>query len=56
MASLWISPGTGWPYRDFDIIVQLYQVGARFKALDKGVLTVPSDSPCIFFAFLTLLQ
>ena len=51
MASLWIRLAI----KGFLVVVQLYQVGARFEALAEGVLTVPSDLPCIFFTILTLL-
>ena len=46
--SCWIRSGSGWPLRDFGVVVQLYQVGARFETLAEGVLTVLSDLPCIF--------
>ena len=49
MASLWIRSGSGWPLRDFGVVVQLYQVGARFEALAEGILTLPSDLPCICY-------
>ena len=33
---------------DLDATGQVYQVGAHFKALGKGVLVAPSDLRCIF--------
>ena len=42
--------------RDFEVVGELYHVGARFKALDESVLTAPSVLSCIFFTILTLLS
>ena len=33
---------------DLKAVDQVYQVGAHFKALGKGVLVAPSDLRCIF--------
>ena len=49
MASLWIRSGLSWPERDFEVVIQTYQVGARFEALDELVFMAPSDLRCIFF-------
>ena len=54
MASLWIRSGLGWPERDFEVVIQTYQVGAHFEALDELVFMAPSDLRCIFFITRTL--
>ena len=50
MASLWIRSGLGWPERDFEVVIQTYQVGAHFEALDELVFMAPSDLRCIFLS------
>ena len=41
---------------DLDATGQVYQVGAHFKALGKGVLLASSDLRCIFFTSQTKPQ
>ena len=54
MASLWIRSGLGWPERDFEVVIQTYQVGAHFKALDELVFMAPSEFFGIFFTSQTM--
>ena len=48
MASLWIRSGLGWPERDFEVVIQTYQVGARFEALDELIFMAPLEFFGIF--------
>jgi len=40
----------------FEIVLQRVQVGARFKALNEGVLMAPSVLPCLFVKILKLVM
>ena len=48
MASLWIGSGEGLAIKGFGEDPD-YQVGARFEALDEGILATASKSTGYFF-------
>ena len=53
MASLWIGSGEGLAIKIED---PDYQVGARFEALDEGVLAAASKTNGYFFAISIFLE